>query len=162
MHLALQIIRTDPVTAHGFAPAEIILGRRLVYPCELKKQEIDFQGSEMTRPLVDKLQQIHDENFGRGCEKIKLYQTDYKEKYDKRHKVKKFTMKPGDRVQIRRIRTKKAKGGKNEIKWHPRNSFYTLRKINKRRKTVLVYNPQTRRNLKTSYPFDRIRMFKGI
>lgn len=70
-------------------------------------------------------------------------------------------MKVGDKVQIKRIRTKKAKGGKNEILWQPRNSFYTLCKINKRRKTVLVSNSQTSRNLTTSYSFDRVRAFKG-
>jgi len=44
MYLALQIIRSDPATAHGHAPAAIILGRPLVYPCELDKDEIDFEG----------------------------------------------------------------------------------------------------------------------
>jgi transcription termination factor Rho len=161
MHLGLQIIRADPVTAHGYAPGEILLGRRLVYPCEIKKKEIDFEGTNMTSHLVEKLDQIHRDNFGQACEKIKLYQDQYKKKYDKRHKVKEFQMKVGDKVQIKRIRTKKAKGGKNEILWQPRNSFYTLCKINKRRKTVLVSNSQTSRNLTTSYSFDRVRAFKG-
>ena len=45
MHAALQIIRADPATAHGFAPGEILLGRPLVYPCELKRSTIDFEGN---------------------------------------------------------------------------------------------------------------------
>ena len=70
-------------------------------------------------------------------------------------------MKVGDKVQIFKTKTKKPKGAKTEIRWKPRNSFYTLRKIDKRRKTVLVSNPQTAKDLKTSHPFDRVRKFKG-
>ena len=44
MYLGLQIIRADPSTAHGTAPGAIMIGRQLVYPCELDKNEIDFEG----------------------------------------------------------------------------------------------------------------------
>ena len=44
MYLGLQILRADPATAHGTAPAAIMIGRPLVYPCELDKDEIDFDG----------------------------------------------------------------------------------------------------------------------
>ena len=45
MYAALQILRADPVTAHGFSPGSMLLGRELVYPCELKKADIDFKGN---------------------------------------------------------------------------------------------------------------------
>ena len=159
--MTLQIIRSDPMTAHGFAPGELLLGRPLVYPCEIKKSDIDFEGTKMTSHLVQKLNEIHNDSFGKAGEKIEAYQRKYKEKYDRKHKVKPFGMKKGDKVQIKRIRTKKAKGGKTEIVWFPRNSFYTLRKINKGRKSVLLYNPKTKCNLKSSFPFERVRRFTG-
>ena len=160
MFKALQIIRVDPASAHGYAPAEIILGRPLVYPCELEKDDIDFEGTNLTPQLVQKLNQIHDETFGAAGEKIVAYQKKYKKAYDKKHKVKAFSLKIGAKVQYKRTRTTRAKGGKNEIKWQPRNSFYTLSKINKRHKTVKLANPRTGKLLTKSYPFDRIREFK--
>jgi len=45
LYNALQIVRSDPSSATGFAPAEILLGRKLVYPIELKKHDIDFSGN---------------------------------------------------------------------------------------------------------------------
>ena len=133
--MSLQIMRSDPVGAHGFAPGEIMLGRKLVYPCELEKTDIDFNGTNLTTTLVDTLNDIRKDNFGVADSKIKKYQKKYQKKYDKVHKVKPFSLKKGEKVQVKRIRTKKAKGGKSEIQWTPRNNFYTLRKIDKRRKS---------------------------
>ena len=161
MYLGLQIIRSDPSSAHGYAPGELMLGRALVYPCEIDKDDVDFEGTTMTAPLLSSLTQIHNENFGVACEKIKTYQAKYKRKYDKKHKVKDFELKSGDRVQIKKLRTKKAKGGKTELKWCPRNSFYTIFRINKRRKTVQV----KKKNgviLKKHFNFDNVRAFKGL
>lgn len=115
----------------------------------------------MTAPLIAKLFEIHDENFGKAGEKIKAYQKKYKEQYDKKHKVKEFCLKRGDRIQVKRIKTKRAKGGKTQLTWYPRNSFYTIFKINKRRKQVQVKNTHGR-ILKTHFNFDRIRSFHGI
>ena len=42
---ALQAIRCDPSTAHGFAPAALMLGRELFYPIEIKKRDIDLTGN---------------------------------------------------------------------------------------------------------------------
>jgi hypothetical protein len=69
-------------------------------------------------------------------------------------------LRAGDCVQLKRIRTKKAKGGKNELKWFPRNSFYTIFRINKKRKTIQVKN-KTGHILKKRFNFDRVRHFKG-
>ena len=116
----------------------------------------------MTMPLVQKLFQIHDDNFGIACEKIVAYQAKYKRQYDKKHKVRKFDLKKGDKIQVKRTRTKKAKGGKTELIWKPRNSFYTIHKIHKRHKSIIVKNPHTGKILKTAHNFDNVRSFRGI
>ena len=51
LHHALQIVRSDPSCATGFAPAELLLGRPLVYPLELKKRDVDFSGKTRTQPI---------------------------------------------------------------------------------------------------------------
>ena len=51
MHTALMGLRTDPSTAHGYAPSELLLGRKLVYPIELKKSDIDLSGNLFTSTL---------------------------------------------------------------------------------------------------------------
>lgn len=38
-------IRSDPSSAHGYAPAELLLGRKLIYPIELSKSDIDLSGN---------------------------------------------------------------------------------------------------------------------
>ena len=45
MHTALMGLRTDPSTAHGYAPSELLLGRKLVYPVEFDKKCIDLSGN---------------------------------------------------------------------------------------------------------------------
>ena len=60
LHTALQILRSDPACAHGFAPAELMLGRPLVFPVELENSDIDFEGTVLTLPFVRKLKTIHD------------------------------------------------------------------------------------------------------
>ena len=115
----------------------------------------------MTMPLVEKLNEIHNQSFGEACEKIEIYQEKYKKKYDKKNKVKEFSLKNGDRIQVKRIKTKRSKGGKTQLNWFPRNSYYTILKINKRRKTVQVKN-KNGRVLKTLFNFDRIRPFHGV
>lgn len=44
MFLAAQILRTDPAAAHGLSPASLLLGRQVVYPCEITREDIDFSG----------------------------------------------------------------------------------------------------------------------
>jgi len=46
LYQALSILRTDPASAHGFAPAQLLLGRPVVYPFELTKREIDLTEDE--------------------------------------------------------------------------------------------------------------------
>ena len=35
----------DPSCAHGFAPAELLLGRQLVFPVEIDRNNVDFTGN---------------------------------------------------------------------------------------------------------------------
>ena len=51
MQTALMGLRTDPSTAHGYAPSELLLGRKLVYPIELQKNVIDLTGNYFTSTL---------------------------------------------------------------------------------------------------------------
>ena len=46
LHRALQVVRSDPHTGSGYAPGQILLGRPLVYPIEISKMDIDFEGTE--------------------------------------------------------------------------------------------------------------------
>ena len=38
-------IRVDPATAHGYAPAQLLIGRPLYYASEIDKRDIDFTGN---------------------------------------------------------------------------------------------------------------------
>ena len=115
----------------------------------------------MTAPLVRKLTEIHNENFGAAGEKIKKYQEEYKKKYDRRNNVQPFLLRKGSPVQVRRMRSKKAKGSKNDLNWIPRNSFYTIYKIDKSRKKITVRNPKNGNILKKTYNFDLVRKFQA-
>lgn len=74
MHRALQILRSDPSIATGYAPMELLLGRKPIYPIELSQASIDLSGTELTAPLVDALGRIHDTAFGKAAKNIKKEQ----------------------------------------------------------------------------------------
>jgi len=109
LHNALQILRCDPSSATGFSPAELIMGRPVVYPFELRQSDIDFSGVLFTVPMVQSLQMIHDLNFGSALQKIEKAQAKYKRDYDKRNQAKKFNLQIGDKVQYMKYRSKKNK-----------------------------------------------------
>ena len=48
----LQIMRSDPACAHGYAPAQLLLGRPLVYPFELDNMEVDVSGKNFSKLVV--------------------------------------------------------------------------------------------------------------
>ena len=156
---ALQVIRCDPSCANGFAPAELLLGRKLVYPIEINAEEIDFSGTKLTKSLAQKLFEIHAKVFGESSEKITIYQAKYKEQYDRKHKTRPFPLVKGDKVQVKIHKNKrpKSKGGLN---WKPYQNFYTIHKILRTKKQVLVKNFHGKL-LKRSHPFDRIRLYVG-
>ena len=77
LHRALQIIRSDPSTATGYAPMELILGRKPRWPIEIAKSDVDLSGTELTATLVDALGSIHDNAFGKASKSIKKEQERY-------------------------------------------------------------------------------------
>ena len=63
LHSALQMVRCDQSSATGFAPAELMIGRPLVYPIQFSREDLDLTGTNMTVSLVKKLKNIREKNF---------------------------------------------------------------------------------------------------
>ncbi len=40
-----MVLRSDPSIATGYAPGELLLGRKLVYPIEIEMSEVDLSGN---------------------------------------------------------------------------------------------------------------------
>ena len=118
LYKALSIVRVDPSRATGFAPAELLLGRPVVYPIEIQKKDIDFTGTELTVSVVEALNSIHNKQFGKACEKIDLYQAKYKQAYDRRMKVRESKIVVGSKVQLLKKTRKKM-----SLNWSPFNGY---------------------------------------
>ena len=159
LYAALSVLRADPASAHGYAPASLLLGRPLVYPIELQGMEVDFSGTEFTTSVVNALYDVHNLNFGVAAEKIKHYQDEYKRKYDEKHKVQPFSMRFGSRVQVKRSFSEKK--GKMSLKWKPRSGFYLIQKVIKKKNSVLLKNPETGKVFKKLYNYSQIRKFRS-
>lgn len=157
---ALQMLRCDPTRATGFAPAELMIGRPLVYPVEFSRSEIDLSGTTMTTPLVQKLRLIRQTNFTVASKKIKKAQTRYKNKYDKRMNVKPFRIKIGDRVQYKRHKARSTLS-KNELSlWVPLKSYHLVLTVDFKKQRVVLQDKRGNR-LERTHPFSRIRKFKN-
>ena len=100
LHKALQILRSDPSVATGFSPMELLLGRRPVWPIELENVDIDLSGTNLTAPLVDALDHIQNNNFGRACQNIKHEQERYARSYDKRYKTNPSKLRKNNKIQV--------------------------------------------------------------
>ena len=87
------MLRCDPTRATGFAPAELMIGRPLVYPLEFSRSEINLSGTTMTTPLIQKLRLIRQSNFRVASKNIKKAQARYKKQYDKKMNAKPFKKK---------------------------------------------------------------------
>ena len=162
-HRALQAVRSDPHTGSGYAPGQILLGRPLVYPIEISKMDIDFEGTEFTKPLVEKQKQIHDDLFGDHAEKLEKWQEKYASDYDKRH-VKKgkasMKLRKGMLVQYRKHKTKLAKGHSG-MKWFPRDRGHKIHSISHQKRVAFLRDIKTGKVLDLSHPFERLRKFQG-
>jgi hypothetical protein len=160
LHASLQAVRADPSCASGFAPAEMLLGRKLIWPIEFKKKEVDFTGTKMTQPLVEFLMRTHNKVFGEAAQNITKHQAQYKKKFDQKHKVQKFVLKKNSKVQYKVHKTKRAKGSKMSVKWKPRRNYHIIHRVqHKKRRCIL----KTREGkiLKRAQPFERIRKYNG-
>ncbi len=156
LYEALSILRADPSRATGFAPAELLLGRPLVYPFELKKKDIDFSGTELTVSVVRGLKRIHDEMFGKACETIAAYQAKYKQSHDRRKRVHEITLKVGDKVQL--LKKPRKKMG---LKWSPHDGFLEIASIDHSKMTAMLKNPITKYVFKKSKSISHLRFYRG-
>ena len=77
LYRALQILRSDPSIATGYAPMELILGRKPKWPIEISQDDVDLTGTDLTVPLVDALGKIHEDAFGKASKSIKKEQERY-------------------------------------------------------------------------------------
>ena len=156
LYNALQIVRSDPSSASGFAPTELMIGRRLVYPIELQKRDIDFEGVKLTVPLAQKLKTIHDEEFKLASVNIGKAQRRYKKQYDKRNKVVLCDLKPGDPVQYKKHTNKRAYGKRSISLYLPHKSWMIVRNVDLDKKVVTLQTKEGKLLAKTQ-PIDRIR-----
>ena len=153
------MVRTDPSTATGFAPAELMLGRPLVYPIEFNQQEVDLTGTNMTVSLVKKLKNIRENNFTKASKTIKKNQRKYKQNYDKKMKATPFKIKVGDKVQYKRHKNKSPKS-KLLSNWYPLKSYHLVLAVDQEKKRIVLQTSKGR-VLTRTHPFDRIRKFRG-
>ena len=153
------MIRCDQSTATGFAPAELMIGRALVYPIQFAREDIDLTGTNMTVPLVRKLTEIRENNFKVATKKIKKTQRRYKRSYDKRMKATAFKIKIGDKCQYFKHKSKSPKGQRLSS-WCPLRSYYLVFAVDKEKKRVVLQTIKGKLLTRT-HPFDRIRKFRG-
>ena len=156
LYKALSIVRVDPSRATGFAPAELLLGRPVVYPIEIQKKDIDFSGTELTVSVVEALNSIHNTQFGIAAEKIKAYQTKYKSAYDVRMKVRKSDIVIGSKVQL--LKRPRNKMG---LKWTPVNGYLEVVSFGDRQMTAMLRNPITKYAFKKPKSIKNLRLYKG-
>ena len=163
LHLALQAVRCDPASSTGYAPAELLLGRPMVYPIELDQNEVDIEGTELTQPLADALIAIHNEAFGEAGRAIKKWQERYARAYDKKHKGNPLKLRKGSKCQIFDYSAKKSVNYKKDAmksQWKPFRSYYCVRSID-RKKGVVTVRSKGGRIYKKRHPISRVRLFKG-
>jgi len=154
------MVRCDQSSATGFAPAELMIGRALVYPIQFTREDIDLTGTSMTVSLVKNLKKIRENNFKKASKTIKKSQRRYKKTYDKRMKAQPFRIKIGDRVQYKRHKYKSPKSKKELSLWCPLRSFHLVLAVDKKRKRVILQD-KNGTLLSRTHPFDRIRKYRG-
>ena len=111
-------------------------------------------------PMIQKLKQIHDENFRIASLAVGKYQARYKKQYDLRNKAKAFNLKIGDKVQYCRHFSKRPKSKSHLSKWVPLKSYHLIFEINFTKKQVVL---QTCEGviLKRKQSFDSLRKYRG-
>ena len=161
--LALQAVRCDPAISTGYAPAELLLGRRLVYPIEMSEAEIDISGTTMTKPLVDALRSIHNDAFGKAAKKVRIAQERMARSYDKKYKTNELKLRKNMPIQILDFSAKKSKDyrkGRMKFQWKPFRSYYKVHAVN-RKKGLVSVRSRGGRVYKKTYPISRVRLYKG-
>ena len=156
----MQIVRCDPTRATGFAPAELMIGRQLVYPIQFAQEDIDLSGTTMTTSLVKKLKLIRDDNFTKATKNIKKTQRRYAKAYNKKMNAIPFTIKVGDKVQYYRYKSKNTLSKKELTNWCPIKSYHFVWIVDVEKKRVVLQDINGKL-LQRTQPFDRLRKFKG-
>ena len=154
------MLRCEPTRATGFAPAELMIGRPMVYPREFEKMEIDFEGVKIKTTNIQNLAAIRKNNFEIASKKIKKAQEKYKKNYDKRMNAKPFTIKAGDKVQYKRYKNKRTLSKDTMTAWCPVKSYLLVFAVDHKKQKVILQD-QFGKILKRSHPFERIRKFKN-
>ena len=111
----------------------------------------------MTRPLIDRLNKIREDNFSIATERNRKHVARYTASYNRRRRVREFSMKKGAKVQVTIVKNSNRKGGKMESKLKPLNVYYVIHKVVKSKKFCVLKNPKTGTILKKKYPFDHIK-----
>ena len=153
------MVRCDQSSATGFAPAELMIGRALVYPIQFTREDIDLTGTNMTMPLVKRLKKLRENNFTKASKQIKKTQRRYKRSYDKKMKATPFRIKIGDRIQYKRHKSKSPKSRLLSL-WCPLKSFHLVLAVDNKKKRVVLQTKEGKA-LSHTHPFDRIRRYKG-
>ena len=153
------MLRCDPTRATGFAPAELMIGRPMVYPREFEKMEIDFEGVKITTTNIRNLMTIRKNNFQVASKKIKKTQAKYKQQYDKKMNAKPFKIKAGDKVQYKRYKSKRMLSKNDLTRWCPVKSYLLVFAVDHKKQRVILQN-QSGKRFQRSHPFERIRKFK--
>ena len=156
---ALKVLRSDPACATGFAPSELLLGRPLVYPCEMEHMEVDFSGTDLTLSLVQKMKHIRDGYATLADKRIKKYQKKYKTAYDKKFKPG-TPLKVGDKVQYKRHKSKRTLSKDLIETWVPSRGYYQIVLILKEKKQC-VLSTTDGTILKKKQSLYNLRKFKG-
>ena len=154
------MLRCDQSTATGFAPAELMIGRSLVYPIQFTQEDIDLSGTTMTAPLVQKLKSIRENNFTKASKKIRKAQKIYKKHYDKRMNATPFKIKIGDKVQYYRYKSKEVLSKNDLTRWCPIRSYHLVFGVDEKKKRVVLQTIEGH-VLNRTHPFDRVRKFRG-
>ena len=163
LYLALQALRCDPAVSTGYAPAELLLGRKLIWPIELDTIEIDPSGTELTQPLADALLSIHNDAFGKAGKSILKAQERYSKSYDRRYKINPLKLRKGQKIQIQSYSAKKSvhfKKGAMKVEWKPFRSFYRVHSVNYK-KGIITVRSQGGRVYKKQHPISRVDLYKG-
>ena len=150
---------------------ELILGRKPRWPIEIDCNNVDLSGTDLTAELVDALATIHNQAFGKASKNIKKEQERYAKAYDKRYKTNPIKLRVGMRVQVKKLKTKRAKRhglpdwkpfrsyrGYFESNGDPR--YYYLHAIDHKRGTVVLRN-HTGTVMKNRYPIPCCRKWGG-
>ena len=130
---------------------------------EAYQEDVDISGTELTQPLADALNAIHNEAFGKAGGAIKKWQQRYSKAYDKKHKSNPLKLRKASKIQVYDYSAKKSvnyKKGAMKCQWKPFGSYFHVHSID-RKKGVVTVRSKGGRIYKKRHPINRVRLYKG-